>query len=181
MGLNKYQSMRKLWAIKSGLEPDDFEDNEATLYGKHMEPFAVKEYEWETGITGFQPCLFIHPEHSFVRASVDAFHFKHNYALEIKSPYNPKNIAHAAEGKIDRKYYAQLNWIMFASNTSMIKYCVYSGTKLWIKEVKADVEYQRRMFRYAKWFWHQVKTKKDPKRRKFKHLRIDHIDVTEGL
>ena len=42
MGLNKYQSMRNLGAIKSGLEPDDFEDNEATLYGKRLEPFAVK-------------------------------------------------------------------------------------------------------------------------------------------
>lgn len=179
MGLNKYKSLRKLWLEKTGLEPDMFEDNEATIYGKHMEPYAVSEYEWETGVSGFAPCLFIHPKHSFIRASADAYHFNHKYALEIKSPYNPKNIEHATNGMIDRKYYSQLQWLMIASDTRFIKYCVYSGTKLWIKHVPEDVEYQRRMFRYARWFWHMVETKQDPKRRKLKHLQINNKEVTE--
>lgn len=180
MGLNKYKSMRKLWLEKTGLEPDLFEDNDATKYGKNLEPYAVSEYEWQYGVVGFEPCLFIHPEYPFARASVDAFHFQHKYALEIKCPYNPKNIQHAVVGKIDRKYWAQLQWILFTSQTKMIKYCVYSGTKLWVKDVFEDKKYQRRMLRYAKWFWHQVETKTDPKRRKLKHLQIKNIDVVEN-
>lgn len=181
MGLNKYKSLRKLWLDKTGIEPDVFKGSDATEYGQAMEPHAVMEFEWEYGVSGFEPCLFVHPEYSFVRASVDAFHFQHKYALEIKSPYNPKNILHAVDGKIDRKYWAQLQWILFASQTKMIKYCVYSGTKLWVKDVFEDRNYQRRMFRYARWFWHQVKTKKDPKRRKFKHLNINDPDVLENI
>jgi len=177
MGLNKYKSIRKLWLEKTGLEPDEFEDNEATKYGKHMEPYALSEYEWEYGVTGFEPCLFIHPKYSFVRASFDAYHTGLKYGLEIKSPYNPKNVEHAVKGKIDRKYYAQIQWLLLASQTSMIKYCVYSGTKLWVKDVFEDVNYQRRMLRYAKWFWHQVQTKTDPGKRKLKHLTIKNVDV----
>lgn len=180
MGLNKYRPLRKLWLEKTGLEVDEFKDNEATLYGKHMEPYAVSEYEWEAGVMGFEPALFIHSKYGFARASVDAYHFDLKYALEIKSPYNPKNIEHATRGLIDRKYYAQLQWILFVTETRHIKYCVYSGTRLWVKDVSEDVSYQRRMLRYAKWFWSLVTTKTDPKKRKPRKVEIDATDVTEG-
>lgn len=170
MGVNKYKSMRKLWLEKTGLQEPVFEESEAVKYGKHLEPYAVREYEWESGVTGFQPCLFIHPKYSFIRASLDAYHFDLKYALEIKCPYNPKNIEHATRGEVDPKYWPQLQWIMLASQTSFIKYCVYSGTKLWVIHVSEDKKYQRKMIRYVRWFWHQVQTKTDPKRRKFKRL-----------
>lgn len=180
MGLNKYKSLRQLWQEKAGKVEPSFEDNTYTQYGKHKEPYAIAEYEWQYEVYGFEPKTFVHPEHSFIRASFDAFHPQHKYGLEIKSPYNPKNIEHAANGKIDRKYYAQLQWLLLASETELIKYVVYDGSqKIWVKDVYRDHEYQRRMIRYARWFWGLVLTKTDPKRRKPSFIQISHKDVTE--
>ena len=180
MGLNKYKTIKKLWQEKTGLVAESFEENEYTKYGKHKEKYALAEYEWQYGVSGFRPCLFIHDKYSFVRSSYDAFHIPNKYGLEIKSPYFPKNIKHAADGKIDRKYYAQLQWLMLGSGSKMIKYVVYDGsTKLWVKDVYEDVKYQRRMLRYAAWFWNLVEKKIDPKRSKPRFIAIDNKDVTE--
>lgn len=180
MGVNKYQSLRKLWEIKTGLKEDEFEDNEYTRYGKHKEQYARREYEWQFNETGFEPCLFIHPKYSFIRGSFDAFNEAKGYGLEIKSPYFEKNLKAASEGMIDRKYYPQLQWLLLISNTKMIKYIVYDGHQtIWVKDVFADPQYQSRMLRYAKWFWNMVETKRDPKRRKLKHLKIFDQGVTD--
>ncbi len=180
MGLNKHKSLRKLWLEKTGQSEDKFEDNEYTSYGNHKESFALHEYCWQYNVDGFEPCLFIHPKYSFMRASVDAYHMGFNYCLEIKSPYFEKNLKDAAEGKIPRKYWAQVQWIMMVSMTKMIKLIHYDGHQnIWVKDVFADHQYQERMRRYVIWFWHLVENKIDPKRRKLKHLRIDNVDVTD--
>jgi len=180
MGLNKYQSMRKLWEIKSGLKPDEFEDNVYTLYGKRMEPYALLEYEFQYGESGFKPCLFIHDQYPFMRCSFDGFNADKGYGVEIKSPYINKNLIPASEGFIDKKYYAQLQHLLFCSNTQMIKYIVFNGHHtLYVKDVFADPIYQSRMRRYAQWFWHQCINKTDPKRRKLKHLKIFNNEVTD--
>ena len=179
MGTNKYQSLRKLWEIKTGLKKDSFEDNEYTAYGKMMEPHALREFEWQYNVSGFEPCLFIHGDYPFMRASVDGYSKALGYCVEIKSPYFPKNLKAASEGKIDRKYYCQLQWILLCSNTNMIKFINYDGHQnIWVKDVFADPQYQSRMRRYAQWFWHQCINKIDPKRRKLKHLKIFDQGVT---
>ena len=178
MGLNKYKSLRKLWLEKTGQSEDSFEDNEYTRYGKHKEKYALAEYEWQFGVSG-EPKLFVHSKYDFARASFDSFiNAKPPYGIEVKSPYNPKNILPASQGKIDKKYYAQLQWLMFVSGTSMIKYVVFNGAhKIYVKDVLEDRGYQRRMIRYASWFWCLVKNKVDPKRRKPKHIYINDKDV----
>lgn len=178
MGLNTYKSLRKLWQEKTGQIDNEYEQNEYTQYGKHKEKYAVTEYEWQYGVSGFKPCLFIHPKYSFIRASFDAYHAELKYGLEIKSPYNPKNREVAASGGIDKKYYAQLQWLMLASQTQMIKYVVFDGShQLWVKDVFRDEKYQRKMIRYGQWFWDCIRTKTDPKKRKPKFTEITNKDV----
>lgn len=179
MGTNKYKSMKKLWQEKTGLIESEFIDNDAVNYGKHCEPYIFHELEFQYGITGFKPQLFVHPVFHFMRVSFDGFNDQLNYGIECKSPYNPKNIKPAAEGKIPRQYWPQLQYLMYVSNTSMIKFVTFDGsTALYIKDIAADPQYQSRMSRYVRHFWHLVQNKIDPKRLKFKHTRIDHIEVT---
>ncbi len=180
MGVNKYKSMRKLWQEKSGAIESEFVDNPAVRWGKFKEPYCFHELEFQYNITGFSPKLFVHPKYDFMRVSFDGFNESLNMGVEVKSPYNVKNLIPASEGKIPRQYYPQLQYLLYVSNTPMIKFVTYDGSmKIWIIDVYADPLYQSRMSRYVRHFWHLVQTKTDPKRRKLKHLKIFDQGVTD--
>lgn len=167
MGVNKYKTVRELWLDKTK-RAEPFKGNEFTERGSRLEKFARDLYEWDYGVE-MVPHTFVHPVYPFIRASCDGFNKEKNYGIEIKCPMKVKD-----PHLVDRIYYPQLQWIMLASQSKLMDFIKFDGNqKIYVIRVNANEKYQRRMIRYAKWFWHKVVNDIDPKNRKPSFIQID--------
>lgn len=170
MRVNPYKTLRDLWIEKTTGEREKFSEKAKNRMdnGKHKEKYARDLYCWDN-LVNMEPTTFVHPNYSFIRASSDGFDRDKNYGIEIKTPQKlPKDLT-----KVPKLYYPQLQWLMLVSQTNLIDYITYDGNvKIHVVRIHSDLQYQSRMIRYAKWFWHKVKNNIDPGKREFRHIKI---------
>lgn len=70
LGLSQYASRYSVWAEKSGLLPEQ-DDNEAMAWGRRLESVIAEEFEARTGVQTIQCGLMQHVDRSWQLASVD--------------------------------------------------------------------------------------------------------------
>lgn len=109
-GDNPYKTPYQLWQEKLGIIDNDF-DNKAMKLGRDKEDEARQYLSDLLGIPFIgNPDTVSHPEHEFIRASLDGISPCGKYMCEIKTPYseNSEAYSYAVLGVCPNLYYPQL-------------------------------------------------------------------------
>lgn len=112
MYMSPYTTIHNLFREKMGLEEKEFSDfaTAAMDRGTLLEPFAREHYEKTEGKSVRTLCA-IHPEHSWMRTSLDGITEDNRVLLEIKSPRSWDNhVKQTKSGKVPEYRYPQMQW-----------------------------------------------------------------------
>jgi putative phage-type endonuclease len=124
MGISPFKTPLQLWEEKTGKvssKPEEYQ----CIKGHLMEPTARMAYEVHTGLKS-PPINLTHPEHTFMRASLDGFCIDKQMIVEIKY-LGKKDWSLALEGKLPAYYYYQLQHQMFVAGTKKAHYWAFNG------------------------------------------------------
>lgn len=97
---------------KLGLAVKEFSDDQMDTMnrGTRLESTARRHYEKQEGVSARQLCA-IHPEHSWMRTSLDGITEDNKVILEIKSPKSLDNhIKQTKSGRVPDYRYPQMQW-----------------------------------------------------------------------
>jgi putative phage-type endonuclease len=153
-----FEDILFLWKKKVGIPVPEFQMNDAIQKGIDTEDEALEAFTKATGIK-MEPKCFTHPEHPFLRASMDGIDKKLKQGVEIKCPSATK-FYKAKKGIVLDYYYTQLQQQMACTGLKEIYYWVYrqkEGGAL-IKVPRND-EYIAELIRRAGIFWKMVEDK----------------------
>lgn len=112
-------------------------------WGTEHEPDARSMYEWHRDVSVEQVGFVIHDELDYCGASPDGL-IGTTGAVEIKCPNTAQHLALLEGGKIDSKYVAQMQWVMFVTGRQWCDYVSYDPRielpelVLYIQRVKRD-------------------------------------------
>jgi putative phage-type endonuclease len=150
-----FEDVLDLWKKKAGLPVAEFVMTDAIQRGIDLEDEALEKFTEATGIT-MEPTCFTHPEHSFLRASLDGIDKKMKQAVEIKCPASTKYYK-AKKGIVLDYYYTQLQQQMACCGVQEMFYWVYRQKEggVLIKVPRND-EYIEELIRRASIFWQMV-------------------------
>lgn len=127
LGLSKFKSkaavIREMVRAYHGA-PEEFEDMFITLYGKFCEPHAMICYEMETNDT-IQPCGF-YAYNDWLGATPDGLILGGTGILEVKSPWNLRNIISPDFKLILPEYYAQVQIELLSTNLKFAHFYQWS-------------------------------------------------------
>lgn len=163
MKVSPYQKIDELYLQMIGETPET-EQNYAMSKGSFLEPLIKTEVERLYGEV-FIPLCISHDKYDWARASLDGYfpHPKSSIILEIK--YNNKETHELVKMKIiPEAHRPQIQWQMFVAECDECAYVSSNGspTDIEIVEVKADKDYQAKLFGMAQWFWNCVITRTSP-------------------
>lgn len=157
-----YEDILMLWKEKVGLGGREFKVSEAVQAGMDLEPEARECLANHLGIE-LEPQCFTHPEHPWLRASLDAYGIdKHGKEViaEIKCP-QVTSYKKAARGKILDYYYTQVQQQIACAETDGSYYFVYRpGEKPVLFWVPRNDTYINELIRRGKIFWEHVEAQK---------------------
>ncbi len=154
MGEAPFKSPRTLWSIKTGRTQEDHA-GPAARRGQHLEPFARRAYERQTGIH-MEPLCLVHEEFDWMRASLDGISFDGTTVLEIKCPLSVRDRTSAREGRVPPHYYAQLQHELEVSRAERAHYWSFDRTAGTLIEVRPDRDYAKRLLEAEAAFWQLV-------------------------
>jgi len=111
MGLSRWSTPLKTWALKTQSIPDDFVMNEAMELGVELEDFVAKKFSKATGKkVQVDNRDFTHPEYPYMKAHIDRW-IVGGEILECKTCSGWK--AKEWDGdEIPDEYFLQLNWYL---------------------------------------------------------------------
>ncbi len=160
MGESDFSTPRTIWKEKTGRLVSR-QNNLAMQRGHDTEPKIRALYELYNDLD-MPPFLFQHPEHTFMRASLDGWNEKERRILEIKYP-GADTHAIARDGKrVPPKYYGQVQAQIFVVDAKSCDYVSYDGAKIAVVSVLPDLEYQARMLKACQEFWAYVQNDVPP-------------------
>lgn len=155
-----YLTMTALWKLKTRELPESALTNpfmaEWRERGNALEPAARAAYELHVG-DWVEPCLVVHPEHDWLRASLDGLSSDEMVPLEIKCPGKTKH-ATALAGKMPSEYYPQCQHALMVTGLPLLHYWSFDGEAGALVKVKADPEYQAKLFQRERFFWECVQS-----------------------
>lgn len=155
----QFEDVLELWKKKTEMIQNNFVMNDAMRLGKSLEPKARKRYIETTG-TKIQPKCFTHPEHDFLRASLDGINKEQDMVVEIKCPGLSKWRL-AKQGTVVDYYYTQMQQQMACSGTNFCHYWVYREPEgAVLIDVPRNEEYIQELIRRAGLFWKAVEEKR---------------------
>ncbi len=157
LGISKYKMVHKLWQEKTGAVEmkDDF--NFIFEKGKMIEAKARAYFELMNDKECAPICLEM-DSYPFIRASLDGYNAKENFALEIK--YVGKD---AMEDEIPAHHMAQLQHQMMVCGAADITYIRSNdGVKFKADVVKRDNAYMDNLLSKELTFWDMVQRKIEP-------------------
>jgi putative phage-type endonuclease len=168
MGTNPFTTVIECWQHKLHLIPP-IQTNAAMQRGHDLEPDARFIFELEYGIK-MPPICIIHPEHDFMRASLDGLSTDGNIVLEIKCPGLTTH-REALAGKIKPYYYTQMQHQMAVAGAELCYYFSYTDLpdiEPTVKmEVPRDEEYIKRLTEREAIFWEYVLNNVEPDTSRF--------------
>lgn len=187
MGIG-FSTVNELWAIKTGRTSGHIEMNDAMRRGHELEPIARAKYESTYASGPMNPICIIHPEHPFLRASLDGISEDKMLLVELKCP-GINTHTKAVRGKVPDYYIPQLQQQLLISKalfgTEKAHYYSYfpidplfalnSDRDGVMIEVPHDEEYQAELVRRAKIFWDCVETDTPPNPQDFKPFSTDSV------
>lgn len=153
MGVSPWTTPLELWLTKMGLVPE-VEQNDAMRRGAAMEPIARAVYEAQTGQV-VQPAYLIHPEHEWLRASLDGLSFDGDVATEIKCPGKSVH-EEAKEGRVPDRYWPQIQHYLMVSGAEVLHYWSFDGVDGVLVPVEPDRHYHDDLFDKERAFWWYV-------------------------
>lgn len=164
LSVSPWTTRFELWTYKTGLlAPPEPHVNAAKAMqrGIDNEPIARKLYIEKTGIN-VEPVTAIHPEHDFIRASLDGWNEEKKHIIEIKVP-GLEDLKKARKGQVPEKYRWQINQQFLVTDANTCDYVVYDGKEeliiIPVERNKADEEV---LLAELIAFWELVETKTPP-------------------
>lgn len=157
-GIHFEKTPYMLWQEKLGVGEED-KDNFAKRRGREMEAEAREQYQLYTG-NFVEPSIIFHPTNKFMMASLDGLMVRKGIpliAVEIKCPGEPDHQT-AREGKVPKKYVAQLQHQLACLGTDLLHYFSYRDGKGIVIEVKRDDKYIEKLYAKEQDFWNKVLT-----------------------
>lgn len=150
LGVSPWNTPYGLWLEKTGRKAA-FEGNFATARGQELEPVARAQYELQADCD-MEPALIVHPEHSYMRVSLDGWNSALKRVLEIKCP-GKEDHALAKSGEVPAKYMPQLQYQLMVAQAEVAHYYSFDGTSGVVVEVKPDPVMQDRIAKAVTEFW----------------------------
>ena len=157
LGISKYKTAHKLWQEKTGTI--EIKDTSSFVMAKGHEYEAKGRAYYELMNDKDCPaCCIEMDKYPFIKASLDGYNAKENFALEIK--YVGKD---AMEDEIPPHHIAQLQHQMMVSGAKDILYIrTNDGVKFKADVVLRDQKYIDELFKKELEFWNMVVTKIEP-------------------
>ena len=155
MGVSPWSSPYKLWEDKLNLSPP-VKQNFGMSRGNDLEPIARAAFEKEKGLEMF-PQVIYHPDHKFMRSSMDGLTLDGKHAVEIKCP-GKESHSKAVGGNVPDHYMPQLQHQLACCGLDMIWYYSFDGERGVAIPVERDSEYIERMIEEEAKFWKCVET-----------------------
>lgn len=161
MGVSPWKTRHKLWEEKRGLLPPS-PKTYAMDHGIRMEEEARRAYEKLTGTIVF-PEVIVHPEHSWMSASLDGIDITGKMAVEIKCPLGADH-QEAVEGRVPLKYYPQCQHILAVTGADVLHYFSFQNGNGVLVEMGIDHDYIAELISQERAFWELVITGMEPER-----------------
>lgn len=158
LGLSPYKTAYELYLEKTGLV-ECAKMTASMQYGHDKEDEVRKKVSDELGIC-FKDQVFFHPEKKWAMASTDGY--STGVVCEIKCA-NAEDHKLAKKGEIPEKYFPQIQWQLFCSESEVNYYCSYHKRDLQIIRVERDDEFLKVALSEAEKFLHCVLERKPPK------------------
>lgn len=156
----EYEDILDLWKKKAGLPVPEFVVTPAIQFGIDTEDEALAKFIEATGVE-MAPKCYSHPEHKFIRASLDGISEDGKQAVEIKCPSLSK-FTTAKNGEILDYYLTQLQQQMACAGLDESFYWVYRPNKGGVLfKVYRSEDYIQELIRRESIFWEMVE-KKEP-------------------
>ena len=159
MGVSPWKTRLKLYHEKvDGVVSD--ESNFATERGNRLEPVARTQFELLKGLN-YEPKLFVHHDHDWLRASLDGYNEETNTILEIKCP-GKEDHETAKSGSVPEKYIWQLEHQLLVSGALYVNYYSFDGENGELVEYYSDHSKRKVLFEEEMSFWFNHVLKKIP-------------------
>lgn len=157
MGVCPYKKALQVYNEKSGF-CEEKPSTPAMQKGKIYEPEARRKYNTKMQID-YEPICLIHPQMTYVRASLDGYDRATNRVIEIKVP-GRKTYDMIADHNAPKHYYMQVQWqlgIVMACNDTfpradIIAYIPESNEMAYYT-IDPDIDLIRDMHAVATQFW----------------------------
>lgn len=169
MGVSKYKTPYQLWQEKLGLWSQC--DNGNMSYGRSMEDTARQEFIKMTGID-VKPCLGIHEEFEWMRASFDGMSDKSDFGVEIKC-VNSKYHEIARSGRVPDEYYPQVQHQIAVSGLESIFYFSFKKDDAIMLRVDKNISYINELIKKESQFWDMVCELTPPKSAEEDYFKIN--------
>lgn len=160
MGVHAYKTPYKLFAIKTGLEPqEDLSGRQSVRLGTHMEPVILDEFCRLTGTDrdslDSERVTLRHPLLPWMTASPDATAKDLTFGVEIKFVGYRMLKGWGQEGSDDipEMYLAQVAWMAAVTRIPVWFICAAIGTEVRIYKHHLNIRLCRMMLKKARNFW----------------------------
>jgi len=152
MGANPYKSLKRLWRDKVLGEKE--KDNPMMSWGRDQEANARIHFEISHQCAVL-PQVVVHPEHSWMSASLDGLDIGQEFIVEIKCP-GEKNHTLAKNGIIPAHYVPQLQHQLACTGLEDAFYYSFDGYSGVSIHLKRDDEYIKKMIDEEFKFWETI-------------------------
>lgn len=163
MGVNPYDSVYDLWAVKVGLKQRIFKDNEpAVVHGKNTEEEARKAFIQATDISMIPVCVE-RLDYPFLKASLDGINEEKKVGLEIKCPMFFASFRKQKD-EVSAMYYSQIQHQLLCCGSEFSRWIlyVYFENQDAFHVVKRDEKFQKELLKRCLVFHTLVKNKIEP-------------------
>lgn len=160
MGVHAYKTPHRLWALKTGLEPqEDLSGRQSVRLGTNMEPVILAEF---CKLTGTDPdsldtsaVTLRHPLLPWMTASPDATRKALDFGVEIKfvGYRMMKGWGREMTDDIPDMCFTQVQWYAAITRIPVWFVCAALGTEVRIYKVRMNVRLCRMMLKKARNFW----------------------------
>lgn len=159
VGDSPWATPYQLWERKTGRRSTDAKSL-AMLRGLALEPQARAAYEAYTGNV-MEPHCRAHPQHDFMRASLDGLSFDEDLILEIKCA-GREDHEQIQAGRVPQKYVAQIQHQLGVTGASACHLWSYDGTQGALLEVAPAKDYIEDLVTREQSFWAHVQNDEPP-------------------
>lgn len=162
MGLSPWKTPYAVYQEKTG-EAQRWAGNEATDWGKRMEPTIRQWYSDVTGREVFVPNgVLRHKDYPFILASLDGY-TKDRRIVEIKTARNRSGWGEPGTNEIPDYYALQVQHYMLVTGYEVCDVpASIAGSPPELYEVEADREIQEAIIEAASVFWQRVQDRNPP-------------------
>jgi putative phage-type endonuclease len=163
LGVNPYKTIYELFLEKTGqVVPEDISNKYYVKRGTQLEPVA-RNIVNDTMLKRFEPAVFMHDTHDFMRYSSDGYEFEQNEIIEIKSMGLRNHSKVVESNQIIDYYYPQIQWGLMISKAHVCWFIAYNpehDKNIIMIPYEPDLQLFSKMEKAAMIFWDMVSTNK---------------------